>query len=83
MQSTSDKLSYRLLDCITELMLCSRCLRAGTLNPVPQLISIHHRPSSLCRDCREAANEALHERSTGQVIPILSAWQKRCKKASH
>jgi hypothetical protein len=43
----------RFLGFLTDLLLCSRCLRAGVRRPVPQAISPRHRPLALCGDCRE------------------------------
>ena len=43
----------RFLTYISELMLCSRCLRKGRRTPIRQVISHRHRPLSLCRGCRE------------------------------
>jgi hypothetical protein len=37
---------------LTDLLLCSRCLRRGVRTPVRQVISPHHRPRALCARCR-------------------------------
>jgi hypothetical protein len=37
---------------LSDLLLCSRCLRHGVRTPIRQVISARHRPRTLCRDCR-------------------------------
>ena len=62
------KVDYRLLECRSEDLLCSRCLRRGIRRPVPQLLSRHHRPRSLCPACaREAGRIA--DRALAAVVP--------------
>jgi len=51
----SAEIDRRFLTFVTDLLLCSRCLRHGVRTPVPQPISHRHRLLSLCRDCRSAA----------------------------
>jgi len=51
----SAEIDRRFLHFLTELLLCSRCLRHGVRTIVPQVISRHHRPSALCRRCRATA----------------------------
>ena len=45
-----DNVSYRLLNRLSNLVICSRCLRAGRVTPVPQIISGRH---SLTNECAE------------------------------
>jgi hypothetical protein len=45
---------------LSDLLLCSRCLRLGVRTPVRQVISPRHRPLSLCRNCRGADARAGH-----------------------
>ena len=53
MESTAkDNVSYRLLDKLSDLVICSRCLRNGVVTPVPQLISGRHALTNQCVDCR-------------------------------
>lgn len=47
-----DNVSYRLLDKLSNLVICSRCLRGGVVTPVPQLISGRHSLTNECADCR-------------------------------
>lgn len=42
---------YSLLDRITNQLVCSRCFQYGILSPVTQVLSRHHRPRTLCREC--------------------------------
>jgi hypothetical protein len=59
MRTTAD-IDRRFLAFRTDLILCSRCLRAGARTPIPQVISHRHRPVTLCRDCRALALAARH-----------------------
>ena len=47
-----DNVSYRLLDRLSNLVICSRCLRAGRVTPVPQIISGRHSLTNECAECR-------------------------------
>jgi hypothetical protein len=50
--SESDSnVDYRLLGLLSDLVICSSCLRAGKITPVPQIVSERHTPRSLCRTC--------------------------------
>ena len=42
---------YRLLSQLSDLVICSRCLQAGQVTPVPQILSHRHTPRTLCRSC--------------------------------
>lgn len=46
------KISYRLLGKMSNLVICSRCLRDGVVTPVPQLISGRHSLTNQCAECR-------------------------------
>ncbi len=53
MASTAkDNISYRLLDRLSDLVICSSCLRRGKVTPVPQIISERHALTNVCSDCR-------------------------------
>ena len=43
---------YRLLGLISDLVICSSCLRKGRVTPVPQIVSPRHTPRSLCAGCQ-------------------------------
>jgi len=47
-----DNVSYRLLNKLSNLVICSRCLRNGTVTPVPQIISGRHSLTNECAECR-------------------------------
>ncbi|MCP4302410.1 MAG: hypothetical protein GY783_17645 [Gammaproteobacteria bacterium] len=47
-----DNVSYRLLNKLCDLVICSRCLRQGRVTPVPQIISGRHSLTNECADCR-------------------------------
>jgi len=47
-----DNVSYRLLNKLSNLVICSSCLRNGTVTPVPQVISGRHSLTNECADCR-------------------------------
>ncbi len=44
-------IDYRLLGLLSDLVICSKCLRAGRFTPVPQIWSERHTPRSLCSGC--------------------------------
>jgi hypothetical protein len=48
---TASNVDYRLLGCMSDLVICSSCLRAGRITPVPQIVSQRHTPRSLCSGC--------------------------------
>jgi hypothetical protein len=50
--TASDNVSYRLLDRLSNLVICSSCLRSGVVTPVPQIISGRHSLTNECADCR-------------------------------
>jgi len=56
-----DNVSYRLLDKLSNLVICSRCLRGGIVTPVPQIISGRHSLTNECAQCR-AQNSDRHGR---------------------
>jgi hypothetical protein len=55
--AAKDNVSYRLLNRLSNLVICSRCLRAGKVTPVPQVISGRHSLTNECADCRSEATE--------------------------
>lgn len=46
-----DNISFSLLDRLTDDLLCTRCLRLGVRRRITQVVSCHHRPLTLCREC--------------------------------
>ena len=57
-----DNVSYRLLNRLSNLVICSRCLRAGKVTPVPQVISGRHSLTNECADCRARTDEQRGQR---------------------
>ncbi len=64
MQLLDPKVDYRLLDALSDLVLCSRCFQQGKATPVPQLISSRHRIRNLCPSCKQEALPVRGEDST-------------------
>ena len=58
----TDKVSYRLLNRLSNLVICSSCLRAGMVTPVPQIISGRHSLTNECAPCRAKNSERAGER---------------------
>ena len=58
-----DNVSYRLLNRLSNLVICSSCLRAGVVTPVPQIISGRHSLTNECTECRAKHPERLGHRS--------------------
>ena len=54
----NDNVDYRLLNRLNKLVICSRCLRAGRVTPIPQVFSSHHRPRNVCQSCRAETGTA-------------------------
>ena len=50
-----DKVDYRLLNRLSDLVICSRCFRLGTVTPVPQVISSRHALKNVCQACSTAS----------------------------
>ena len=47
-----DNVDYRLLNKLSNLVICSQCLRSGKVTPVPQVFSKRHTPNNVCSNCR-------------------------------
>ena len=62
--AAKDNVSYRLLNRLSNLVICSSCLRAGKVTPVPQIISGRHSLTNECADCRSR-----HDESQGRRHP--------------
>ncbi len=48
----NDNVDYRLLNKLSKVVICSRCLRSGKVTPVPQVISKRHTRCNVCPHCR-------------------------------
>jgi hypothetical protein len=73
--TSSDKVDYRLLNRLNKLVICSRCLRAGRVTPIPQLFSSFQRPRNLCQPCR--AEAGLHSGTPGQRLKPATVLKLR------
>lgn len=68
---TNHNVSYRLLDKLSNLVICSRCLRNGTVTPVPQLISDRHALTNECADCRSKNRDRHgHRRKIAKLLTL-------------
>lgn len=66
-----DNVSYRLLNKLSNLVICSRCLRNGTVTPVPQIISGRHALTNECAECRsKRADRQGHRRRLAKLLPL-------------
>ena len=65
-----DNVSYRLLDKLSNLVICSRCLRGGVVTPVPQLISGRHSLTNECANCR--SKNADRNGHRGKIAKLLT-----------
>ncbi|MCG8371751.1 MAG: hypothetical protein MJA32_14745 [Proteobacteria bacterium] len=66
-----DNVSYRLLDRLSTLVICSRCLRSGVVTPVPQIVSGRHSLTNECAECRASNPEYRgRRRKTGKLLPM-------------
>jgi len=74
--TTKDNVDYRLLNRLNKLVICSRCLRAGRVTPIPQLLSSNHRPRNVCQSCRTetgrdtATGTGEHRRKVATVLKL-------------
>ena len=50
---------YRLIGLMSDLVICSSCLRQGRVTPVPQIVSHRHTPRSLCAGCTKPKRRSL------------------------
>lgn len=65
-----DNVSYRLLDKLSNLVICSRCLRRGVVTPVPQIISGRHSLTNECAECR--AKDPVRHGHSGRLAKLLT-----------
>ncbi|MDH5619688.1 MAG: hypothetical protein OEZ11_13805 [Gammaproteobacteria bacterium] len=69
--SVKNNVSYRLLNRLSNLVICSSCLRAGIVTPVPQIISGRHSLTNECAECRAKHPERLgHRHKLAKLLPI-------------
>ena len=56
---------YRLLDRLSNLVICSQCLRVGKVTPVPQIFSPRHTPHNVCSSCRSSTKQSAPANKAG------------------
>jgi len=67
--AAADNVSYRLLNRLSDLVICSACLRRGKVTPVPQVISGRHALTNECADCR--SKKIVNRNSRKSVVSRL------------
>ena len=63
-----DNIDYRLLNGLSNLVICSQCLRSGKVTPVPQIITRQRTPTNLCPDCRATNTPKRLKRRSGKLL---------------
>lgn len=69
------KVSYTLLQRVSNLLICSRCFRRNVHQPLVQVFSRHHRPLPLCPACSGRL-------SSGHTARVISFETHACMGAS-
>lgn len=64
----SDNVDYRLLNRLSNLVICSQCLRKGKVIPVPQVISRHRKLTNLCGNCRSERQPVAMRHRLGKLL---------------
>jgi hypothetical protein len=68
---TKGNIDYRLLNRLSNLVICSCCLQRGKVTPVPQVISQRHSLSNECPDCRrENLGSSGYRRILGKLLSL-------------
>ena len=68
---TGDNIDYRLLNRLSNLVICSSCLRRGLITPVPQVISDRHTLTNEGPNCRdENARTISKRRKLGKLLTL-------------
>lgn len=69
--TANDKVDYRLLNRLSNLVICSRCLRNGKVTPVPQVIADRRALTNICTACRkESATRSSYRQTLGKVLRL-------------
>ena len=56
---SNDNVDYRLLGLMSDLVICSSCLRQGRVTPIPQIVSHRHTLRSQCAGCATPRRRSL------------------------
>ncbi len=69
--AASNNVDYRLLNRMSNLVICSSCLQRGKVTPVAQVISNRHALTNECVDCRaKKADRATQRASFGKLLTL-------------
>ena len=69
--TAADNVDYRLLNRLSNMVICSRCLRSGKITPVPQVISDRHSLTNECTDCRhDSMRRGGYRRAPGRLLTL-------------
>ena len=69
--TSTDNVDYRLLDRLSNLVICSSCLRRGKVTPVPQVISDRHSLTNQCPQCRhENSAQTGYRRALAKLLTL-------------
>jgi len=69
--ASNDNVDYRLLNRLSNLVICSSCLRRGKVTPVPQVISDRHALTNECPSCRyESAGRNGYRQTLGKLLSL-------------
>lgn len=71
--TAKDNVDYRLLNNLSNLVICSQCLRSGKVTPIPQVISKTRRPRNICASCRERLAPVKVRRGLGTLLEFPSS----------
>lgn len=64
-----DNVDYRLLNNLSNLVICSRCLQRGKVTPVPQIIRPERKVTNVCIHCRTDCLPGSLQR-IGKLLPF-------------
>ncbi len=65
--AAKDNVDYRLLNKLSNLVICSHCLRSGKVTPVPQVFSQRHTPHNVCSHCQRRLTGKVRK-SAGKIL---------------
>lgn len=66
-----DNVDYRLLDRLSNLVICTCCLKRGKVTPVPQVILGRHSLTNECPSCRhESAARNGYRHTLGKLLTL-------------
>jgi len=67
-----DNIDYRLLNRLSNLVICSCCLQRGKVTPVPQVISERHSLSNECLQCRSKdTGQSGYRHRLGKLLTLV------------